>query len=90
MIGYYHSLNKMKKRKIKQILEDHDKGIKAYIDMKFRARFKPLALFTWMGKHLWQTGLIVLIVFSLLAALAQRLDPRDTIEEATPLEFKDN
>jgi len=79
----------MKESEVNSKLEQHDKDLRQYIDMKMRAVKKMLSVFIWMQKHPWKT-LLMLFIFVGLCFFAYRvIDLKTTIENKTGIELKE-
>lgn len=69
-------------------IEQRDKDIKLYVDMKIRALKKVLAPFIWMGKNPGKAAFIILLILGLFSLLFEAIDIRGTIENIFNIELK--
>jgi len=79
----------MRESDIDKRFEQHDKDVKNYVDMKFRALKKPLAPFIWASKNPGKAVIAMVILFMLSALAFHMIDLRKTIEKRFDIELKD-
>lgn len=80
----------MKDQEINDKLEQHDRNLKLYVDMKIRAVKKLLAPFIWMGKHPGWAAIIFVSCISIGIWVSHRITAKQVIEATTGIEIIDD